>query len=63
MNLKVCPYCEHEFLDVVEVTQGTQTKRTMEFDHFYPKGSDEYPALAMCFTIWYQVVNLVISSK
>lgn len=57
MNLKVCPYCEHEFLDVVEVTQGTQTKRTMEFDHFYPKGSDEYPALAMCF------YNLIPSCK
>lgn len=57
MNLKVCPYCEHEFLDVVEVLQGTQTKRTIEFDHFYPKGSDEYPALAMCF------YNLIPSCK
>lgn len=57
MNLKVCPYCEHEFLDVVEVMQGTQTKRTIEFDHFYPKGSDEYPALAMCF------YNLIPSCK
>ena len=57
MNLKVCPYCEHEPLDIVKVMYGTQVKRTLEFDHFYPKGSDEYPGLAMCF------YNLVPSCK
>lgn len=57
MNLKVCPYCEHEFIDVVKVMNGAQIKRTLEFDHFYPKGNDEYPGLAMCF------YNLVPSCK
>ena len=57
MNLKVCPYCEHELLDIVEVMHGKQIKRTLEFDHFYPKGTDEYPGLAMCF------YNLVPSCK
>ena len=32
MNIRVCPYCEHEFLDVVKVGHGLQTKRTIEFD-------------------------------
>lgn len=57
MNVRVCPYCEHEFIEVVTVMGGKQTKRTMEFDHFYPKGDEEYPALAMCF------FNLVPSCK
>lgn len=47
MGIKVCPYCEDQHIE--GVTIGTVRKRTMEFDHFYPKGSDEYPALAMCF--------------
>lgn len=57
MNIKVCPYCEHEFLDIVKVGHGLQTKRTIEFDHFYPKGDKEYPGLAMCF------FNLIPSCK
>jgi hypothetical protein len=57
MNIKVCPYCEHEFLDIVTVKFGTQIKRTIEFDHFYPKGDDEYPGLAMCY------YNLIPSCK
>ena len=57
MNIKVCPYCEHEFLDVVKVGLSLQTKRTIEFDHFYPKGDNEYPGLAMCF------YNLIPSCK
>lgn len=57
MNIKVCPYCEHEFLDIVTVNYGAQTKRTIEFDHFYPKGDEEYPGLAMCF------YNLIPSCK
>lgn len=57
MNIKVCPYCEHDFLDVVKVGHGLQTKRTVEFDHFYPKGDNEYPGLAMCF------YNLIPSCK
>ena len=57
MNIRVCPYCEHEFLDVVSVNHGMQTKRTVEFDHFYPKGDEDYPGLAMCF------YNLIPSCK
>lgn len=55
MDIKVCPYCEHEFLDEVEI-EGL-TRRTMEFDHFFPKGSQECPGLAMCF------YNLIPSCK
>ena len=55
MDIKVCPYCEHEFLDEVEI--DGQTRRTMEFDHFFPKGNQEYPGLAMCF------YNLIPSCK
>ena len=55
MGITVCPYCEHEYLDVVEI--DGKTKRTLEFDHFYPKGHGEYPGLAMCF------YNLIPSCK
>ena len=55
MDLHVCPYCEHEFIE--EVTIKDKTRRTMEMDHFYPKGADEYPGLAMCF------YNLIPSCK
>lgn len=47
MGIKVCPYCEDEYIE--EVVIDGKTKRTMEFDHFYPKGDKEYPGLAMCF--------------
>lgn len=55
MGVKVCPYCEHEFIEVVEIYG--QDRRTMEFDHYFPKGEKEYPGLAMCF------YNLVPSCK
>lgn len=47
MDIKVCPYCENEFL--VGIDSGGRKRRLMEFDHFYPKGDNEYPALAICF--------------
>lgn len=47
MGIKVCPYCEDEYIE--EVVIDGRSKRTMEFDHFYPKGEDKYPGLAMCF--------------
>lgn len=47
MNIKVCPYCDDEYLDVVE--SDGKTRRTSEFDHFFPEGKTMYPALAMCF--------------
>lgn len=55
MGINVCPYCEHEFIDIV--LKDGKERRTMEFDHFYPKGDDEYPGLAMCF------FNLIPSCK
>lgn len=47
MNIRVCPYCEHEYLAHVRVDNGD--RRTMQFDHFYPKDDAMYPGLAMCF--------------
>lgn len=53
MDIKVCPYCEDEYFDILHPTQGL--RRTSEFDHFYPEG--KYPGLAMCF------YNLIPSGK
>lgn len=47
MGVKVCPYCEHEYIQALEI--HSRPRRTMEFDHFYPKGDNDYPGLAMCF--------------
>jgi hypothetical protein len=55
MDINVCPYCEHEFFE--EVVINGQKRRTAEFDHFFPKGDNEYPGLAMCF------YNLIPSCK
>lgn len=46
MGVKICPYCEEEYLDVIEKSEGGKL-RTLELDHFFPKG--DYPGLAMCF--------------
>lgn len=45
MNITVCPYCEDEYLDIVNIND--RTRRTCEIDHFFPK--NRYPALAMSF--------------
>lgn len=55
MGIKVCPYCELEYVQELMIYE--KNKRTMEFDHFYPKGNNEYPGLAMCF------YNLIPSCK
>lgn len=47
MDLHVCPYCEDTYLGVYRGVKGK--KKIEEFDHFYPKDNDKYPALAMCF--------------
>lgn len=47
MNISVCPYCEDQFINIFDI--NGKKIRTVEFDHFYPKGKNEYPALAMCF--------------
>jgi len=46
LGVTVCPYCDEEYLDVITKKDG-KTVRTLELDHFFPKG--QYPALAMCF--------------
>lgn len=46
LGVTVCPYCDEEYLHVLEAP-GQKPARTLELDHFFPKG--RYPALAMCF--------------
>lgn len=55
IDFHVCPYCEDEYFDVVEI--DGKKKRTCDFDHFHAKSLEKYPALAMCF------YNLVPSGK
>ena len=55
MGIHVCPYCDDEYMDTVEV--DGKKKRTSEIDHFFPEGKTKYPALAMCF------YNLVLSGQ
>ena len=55
MGVHVCPYCDDEYMDTVEV--DGKKKRTSEIDHFFPEGKTKYPALAMCF------YNLVLSGQ
>jgi len=55
MDIHVCPYCDDEYLDIVEA--DGKVRRTSEFDHFFPEGDKKYPALAMCF------FNLVLSGQ
>lgn len=46
IGLTVCPYCDEEYLDIIEKEDGGNL-RTLEIDHFFPQG--QFPALAMCF--------------
>ena len=46
LGITVCPYCDEEFLDILE-SEEKGTIRTSEIDHYFPKS--KYPALAMCF--------------
>ena len=55
MEIKVCPYCDDEFLDVLE--SDGKKRRTSEYDHYFPEGKKKYPALAMCF------YNLILSGQ
>lgn len=47
MDIDVCPYCDDERMPVIEI--DGKKKRICEFDHFFPKADDKFPALAMCF--------------
>lgn len=53
LNVGVCPYCDDMRIQVLD--NDGKMVRTGEFDHYYPKAKDKFPALAMCF------FNLVIS--
>lgn len=46
LHITVCPYCDAEYLDVLESGEKG-TVRTLEIDHYFPK--KRYPGLAMCF--------------
>lgn len=46
MNITVCPYCENEYMDILNA-EGDKERRTSEVDHFFSK--DRYAGLAMCF--------------
>ena len=37
LGVTICPYCDEEYLDVVENGNGGKL-RTLEIDHFFPKG-------------------------
>lgn len=50
LDIRVCPYCDEEFLYLFENDEGEfgkASRKTLEIDHFFPKSV--YPALAMCF--------------
>ncbi len=53
LNVGVCPYCDDMRIQVWD--NDGKMVRTGEFDHYYPKAKDKFPALAMCF------FNLIIS--
>lgn len=46
LDVQVCPYCDEEYIEIIEANNGTQ-RRTAELDHFFSKS--QYPGLAMCF--------------
>ncbi|MDE7340664.1 MAG: hypothetical protein K2N80_08895 [Lachnospiraceae bacterium] len=47
LGLKVCPYCDRNYINVVYRDMDKAERRTDQLDHFFPKG--KYPMLAMCF--------------
>lgn len=46
MSLRVCPYCDSEYISEFTRNDGSN-RRISEIDHFFSKS--DYPALAMCF--------------
>lgn len=47
LGLKVCPYCDRNYINIVNRDMNEMERRTDQLDHFFPKG--KYPMLAMCF--------------
>lgn len=45
LNIKVCPYCNHNFTLYIDILGKTKMKGLFQFDHFYDKS--DYPYLSM----------------
>ena len=45
LNIKVCPYCNHNFTLYIDILDKTNMKGLFQFDHFYDKS--DYPYLSM----------------
>lgn len=45
LNIKVCPYCNHNFTLYIDILGKTKKKGLFQFDHFYDKS--DYPYLSM----------------
>lgn len=45
LNIKVCPYCNHNFTLYIDIFGKTKMKGLFQFDHFYDKS--DYPYLSM----------------
>ena len=45
LNIKVCPYCNHNFTLYIDILGKTNMKGLFQFDHFYDKS--DYPYLSM----------------
>ena len=45
LNIKVCPYCNHNFTLYIDILGKTTMKGLFQFDHFYDKS--DYPYLSM----------------
>lgn len=45
LNIKVCPYCNHNFTLYIDIMGKTKMKGLFQFDHFYDKS--DYPYLSM----------------
>lgn len=47
LDLKVCPYCDRNYINNVYRRRDGREIRGSQLDHFFPKSS--YPMLSMCF--------------
>ncbi|WP_300361358.1 hypothetical protein [Fusobacterium sp.] len=45
LKIKVCPYCQRNYISSYEENESKSNKTTADLDHFYPKA--EYPFLAL----------------
>lgn len=47
LNIKVCPYCNKNYINNIHYSNDNKIKRTCQIDHFHSK--DKYPFLAISF--------------